>query len=103
MKYKFIFNNESFECAKSLDGLSNVIEAIHWRYGNEIASVTGCNGFAKPDSDDFIPFEELTEANVISWLQSSNNMDELDLAVDNEIAQIEAKSNQEILPPPFES
>ncbi len=102
MKYKFIFSNESFECAKSLDGLSNVVETIHWRYGNDVASVAGCNGFSKPDTDNFIAFEDLTEEEVVSWLASANNMEELDAAVDNEIAQLEAKSNQEILPPPFE-
>lgn len=101
MKYKFIFNEQSFQCAKSLDGLSNVVELINWQYGNEEVSVAGCNGFAAPSPASFTPFEQLTYEQVCEWLVEANDMEQLDAAVDNEIAQAEAKSNQEILPPPF--
>lgn len=103
MKYNFIFNEQSFVCAKSLDGLSNVVEVINWRYGNDQASVGGCNGFAAPSEASFTPFEELTEEQVVGWLEEANDMEALKFAVDNEIAQIAIKSNQEILAPPFES
>lgn len=101
MKYNFIFNEDSFVCAKSLDGLSNVVEVINWRYGNEEASVGGCNAFPAPSPASFTPFEDLTEEQVVSWLVEANDMESLDAAVDNEIAQIENQANQEILPPPF--
>ena len=103
MKYKFIFNEDSFQCAKSLDGLSNVVEVIHWQYGNQEASIPGCNGFSAPSPASFTPFEELTEEQVASWLVEANDMEQLDAAVDNEIEQKSIASNQEILPPPFNS
>lgn len=103
MEYKFIFSEDSFVCAKSLDGLSDVVEVINWRYGNDQASVGGCNAFPAPSPASFTPFNELTEEQVVSWLEEANDMEYLKSAVDNEIAQIEAKANQEILPPPFNS
>ncbi len=103
MKYKFIFDGSSFQCAKSLDGLSNVVEVIHWRYGNEETSIYGCNGFSAPSPASFTPFEDLTEEQVVSWLVEANDMEQLDSAVDNEIEQKIAQANQEILPPPFNS
>lgn len=103
MEYKFIFNEDSFQCAKSLDGLSNVVEVINWRYGNEEATIGGCNGFAAPSPASFTPFEELTYEQVVGWLVEANDMEALDGAVDNEIVQKNNASNQEILPPPFAS
>ncbi len=101
MEYKFIFDEQSFQCAKSLDGLSNVVELINWAYGTDEVSVKGCNAFAAPSPASFTPFEELGYEQVCGWLVEANDMDILNAAVDNEIAQLEAKNNQEILPPPF--
>lgn len=101
MEYKFIFNEESFVCAKSLDGLSNVVEVIHWAYGNESYFVSGCNAFSAPSPASFTPFEELTEEQVSSWLVEANDMEYLNQAVDNLVLQAEIASNQEILSPPF--
>lgn len=107
MKYNWIFNEQSFECVKSLDGLENVIQCIHWKY--EVSdetisgSVIGCNGFQAPTSEDFIPFEQLTKDEVISWLEEANDMEQLNLAVEHEYNQIKNASNKETLPPPFEN
>lgn len=101
MEYKFIFNENSFQCAKSLDGLSNVVEVINWQYGTDSISVAGCNAFSAPSPASFTPFEQLTYEQVCGWLVEANDMEQLNAAVDNEIAQSNAKNNQEILPPPF--
>lgn len=101
MKYNWIFDENSFECDKSLDALTNVVRVIHWKYGNSEVFVPGCNAFAAPDPNNFTPFESLTEEQVSTWLQSANKMDLLDAAVDNEIAQKIARDNKEVLPPPF--
>jgi hypothetical protein len=105
MTYNWIFNNQSFQCIKALDGLTNVIETIHWNYeatdGSISGIIAGCNGFAAPTSEDFIPYEQLTEAEIISWLEEANNMEQLKLAADNEYNQIKNAGNQETLPPPF--
>jgi hypothetical protein len=90
-----------------LDGLTNVIETIHWNYeatdGNISGIIVGCNGFTAPTSEDFIPYEELTKEEIISWLEQANDVEQLNIAADNEYNQIKNLGNQEFLPPPFQS
>jgi hypothetical protein len=107
MKYNWIFNNQSFQCIKSLDGLTNVIETIHWQYeatdDTISGSVIGCTGFAAPTQEDFIPFENLTKDEIISWLEAVNDIDKLKSSAEHEYNQIKNSGNQELLPPPFQN
>jgi hypothetical protein len=105
MTYNWIFNDQSFQCAKALDGLTNVVECIHWQYestdGTTSGVITGCNGFTAPTSEDFIPYEQLTKEQIISWLEAANDMEQLNAAADHEYNQVKNAGNQEVLPPPF--
>jgi hypothetical protein len=61
--------------AKIQEGeLSNIIETVHYRYqatdGEHTADVYGSVGLEAPDAESFKPFEEVTEADVIAWLES---------------------------------
>jgi hypothetical protein len=61
--------------AKIQDGdLEKVIETVHYRYqatdGEHTADVYGSVGLEAPDAESFKPFEEVTEADVIAWLES---------------------------------
>jgi hypothetical protein len=106
MEYNWIFSEDSFQCAKALDGLTNVIECIHWKYeatdGNISGVIAGCNGFAAPTSEDFIPYEELTKEEIISWIEAANDVVELQASAEHEYNKVKNAGNQEILPPPFE-
>jgi hypothetical protein len=80
--------------AKIQDGeLSNVIETVHWRYqatdGEHTADVYGSVGLEAPD-DNFKPFEQLTEADVISWLESKLDVEAMQSGLD---AQLDAIAN----------
>jgi hypothetical protein len=105
MTYNWIFNEDSFQCAKSLDGLTNVIECIHWQYestdGTISGVITGCNGFTAPTSEDFIPYDQLTKEQIISWLEAANDVEQLNSAADHEYNKAKNTGNQEVLPPPF--
>ena len=68
--------------AKIQDGeLSNIIETVHYRYqatdGEHTADVYGSVGLEAPNSESFKPFEEVTEADVISWLESKLDVEAL--------------------------
>ena len=72
MTYKWVISDL---VAKIQDGeLSNVIETVHYRYqatdGEHTADVYGSVGLEAPDAESFKPFEEVTEADVIAWLES---------------------------------
>ena len=72
MTYSWIISNL---VAKIQDGdLEKVIETVHWRYqatdGEHTADVYGSVGLEAPDAESFKPFEEVTEADVIAWLEA---------------------------------
>jgi hypothetical protein len=81
--------------AKIQDGeLSNIIETVHWRYqatdGEHIADVYGSVGLEAPDAESFKPFEEVTEADVIAWLESKLDVEAMQSGLD---AQLDAIAN----------
>ena len=73
--------------------LSNIIETVHWRYqatdGEHTADVYGSAGLEAPD-DNFKPFEEVTEADVIAWLESKLDVEAMQSGLD---AQLDAIAN----------
>ena len=80
--------------AKIQDGdLENIIETVHWRYqatdGEHTADVYGSAGLEAPD-DNFKPFEEVTEADVIAWLEDKLDVEAMQSGLD---AQLDAIAN----------
>ena len=76
------------------DELSNVIETVHYRYqatdGEHTADVYGSVGLEAPDAESFKPFEEVTEADVIAWLESKLDVEAMQSGLD---AQLDAIAN----------
>jgi hypothetical protein len=86
-------------CAVESEGLSNVINVIHWRYnatqvdGDKtwFAETYGATSVAQPNPQNFVPYEDVTEAEVISWLEAT-------LPIDAMQASLEANINLQINP-----
>lgn len=57
------------------DGLSRVIIGVQWSLKGEIDgvkhSVEGYDYLSSPDSNSFVAYKELTEENVISWIETT--------------------------------
>jgi hypothetical protein len=92
MTYSWIISNL---VAKIQDGdLEKVIETVHWRYqatdGEHTADVYGSVGLEAPDAESFKPFEEVTEADVISWLEAKLDVEVMQSGLD---AQLDAIAN----------
>ena len=67
----------------------------HWRCtasdGNYSASSYGTAGFsADPEAEGFVPYEDLTEADVLAWVWESVDKDATEAALE---ARIEADKN----------
>ena len=63
------------ERAVSKDGLSDVIQTVHWRYRgtdeNGVSAETyGATAIGDPNPQDFTPFDEVTSLDVQGWLES---------------------------------
>lgn len=65
----------SLECKINENNLENVVQTIHWRYiGDDEgvqSEVYGSVSLDSPDSNDFIPYDNLTQLIVESWLESN--------------------------------
>lgn len=79
-----------FDVAKSEDGLTDVVKTIHWRYdgvdGDYSAGAYGTVGLGAPNSTDFIPFANLTEAWAIAAVSESLDVPAMDASLEAQIA-----------------
>ena len=70
----FNWTISAVERAISLDGLSDVIQTVHWRYrGTDENGVTaetyGAVAVGEPNPQDFTPFDDITASDVEGWLE----------------------------------
>lgn len=84
---------------KLIDGtLENVIQTVHWRYkGTEddiSADVYGVVTLPAPDAENFIEWEDMTNAEVYSWLESILDVEQLETQI---AAQIDEIKNPKII------
>ena len=89
--YKWIFS--AFDCKVSEDGMQNVITTVHWRYNgtNEdgvSAEVYGAQAVGTPTPEAFIPYPELSEEQVIEWMEDIINVEEMKANIDSQIDAI---------------
>ena len=71
----FTWTISAVERAISLDGLSDVIQTVHWRYrgtdeNDTTAEIYGALAIGEPNPQDFTPWDEVTTADVEGWLES---------------------------------
>lgn len=57
-----------------VDGLTDVIKKVHWRFGgtdeNGVTAETyGVTAIGNPNPQDFTPFTEVTSEDVVIWLE----------------------------------
>ena len=97
--YKWVISGLHTRLNNEELGLEKVIESIHWRYQAEdaegnIADVYGSVGLEAPDAESFKPFEEITEADVISWLESKLDVEALQAGLDAKLESIKNPTHQ---------
>ena len=98
------------ECKKHEQDLNNIITLIHWRYnatheieGNSYCAETyGAAILPAPSIENFIPYEQITKQQVISWLETLIDVPTMQLNLE---AEIEAAINSTdiVVSLPFEN
>jgi hypothetical protein len=95
-QYKWVIS--AMDTAPSEDGLTDVVKTVHWRYQAQdaeyFADVYGSMSCNTPSQTDFTAYPDLTEDQVISWLEAGNDVDALKANLD---AQIENQKNPPIV------
>ena len=88
----------AMDTAPSEDGLTDVVKAVHWRYQAQDAEyfvdVYGSMACTTPSDTDFTAYPDLTEDQVISWLEAGLDAEALKAKLD---AQIENQKNPPIV------
>jgi hypothetical protein len=96
IQYKWVIS--AMDTAPSEDGMTDVVKTVHWRYQAQdaeyFAEVYGSMACATPSETDFTAYPDLTEDQVISWLEAGNDVEALKTYLD---AQIETKKNPPIV------
>jgi hypothetical protein len=77
METNFKWLISSMDCAVESNGLNNVINVIHYRYNatkiegdkTYFAETYGAVNVAQPNPQNFIPYEDVTEQEIINWLE----------------------------------
>ena len=92
----------ALDCKQDTEGLADVVSVIHWRKSaTEVVGDKTYTGYnygacliAPPDEENFIAFEDLTEEEVISWLEATLDVNAIDASLD---AQIETQKNPPVV------
>ena len=91
--YKFHIN--AVDAHVSKDGLDNVIYNVHYSYtgedanGNETIRI-GVVNVQAPDADNFVAFDQLTQADVIAWIEPILPVEQMQEDLDNQLAELAA-------------
>ena len=91
---KFSWVISALNCSVESEGLPNVINVIHYRYqatqvdGDKtwFAETYGTASVGQPNPQNFVPYEDVTEAEVISWLEAVLPVEAMQASLEANIA-----------------
>lgn len=100
--YKWTFS--AFDC-KVDENLDKVVTTVHWRYNGTdedgiSAGTYGAQPVGEPNPDAFTPYPDLSEEQVIGWMESVMDIEEIQKNIAEQINLIK-NPVQVTLPPPF--
>lgn len=95
MEWKIV----ALECYPEHEGQENVVTTAHWTLTEGEARVYGSVGLTLDPEAEFIPFNELTEAQVIEWTKAALGEEQVAAHEAAIAAQLEAIANPPIVKP----
>jgi hypothetical protein len=108
METNFKWLISSMDCAVESNGLNNVINVIHWRYNatkvegdkTYFADNYGASSVAQPNPQNFTPYEDVTEEEVINWLEQILPVEDFKLSL-NALIDLQINPIEVTLPLPW--
>ena len=93
------------DCYPEVDGATNVVFTVHWTLtgvdGDYIGSVYGSQPIMLDQDSSFTPYKNLTEAQVIGWVQEALGAEQVENFEANVAGQIAAQINPPVTTPPL--
>jgi len=92
MANTYKFHIYATDCFVDYDGLSDVIQNVHWGYevsdGTNSTTMIGVETMDIPNAENFVAFDELNQDVVASWLESRLDISGLQSALDKKLDQM---------------
>ena len=106
MSNSYTWSITALDCIPDLDGKLDYVVVAHWTCtgtdGAFSGSVYTTQSFSvNPDKPDYVPFADLTEAEVIAWVQAAMGEDGANATYASIDTQIENQVNPPIVTPPL--
>jgi hypothetical protein len=106
MSNTYVWTITAMDCVPQVDGLMNYVVTSHWLCqgtdGEYTGSVANTAIFViDPNKPDYIPYDQLTEAEVVAWTQSALGPDIIQTVYASINAQIETQENPNVIQPPL--
>lgn len=84
----------ALDCAVALDGLTNVVQTVHWRYratnpAGTAAESYGAHAVSTPAPESFIAYPALDLTTVAGWLEATLDIAAVQAGLAAQIAQLE--------------
>jgi hypothetical protein len=112
MQYTWIIS--SMDCKVQEGEMTDVVQTVHWRYkATEIifgtsgsddktytAETYGASSFGEPTPENFTDYNNLTETQVVGWLEGILDVPEMQINLTEQI-NLEITPVNVTLPPPF--
>ena len=93
------------ECYPEYDGETDVVTVVHWTLtgveGNYQGSVYGSQSLTLDSGATFTPYADLTEAQVIGWVQAAMGEEQVAAYEDNVEQQIADQMDPPVVTPPL--
>jgi hypothetical protein len=95
----------AMDCVPQEDGHTDVVVVAHWNVsatdGTYSSSAYGTQSFTYDAGKAFIPYDSLTESEVVLWVQESMGIDAVTALQQNLDQQIANQVNPPIVTPPL--
>lgn len=105
MSDSFNWAIEQLNCYPEKDGHTDVVFTVHWRLnavnGEYGASCYGSVGLTYEATQPFTPYDELTQAQVVGWVQSALGAEQVAQMEAALAADIAAQINPPVVSPPL--
>jgi|LakMenE01Jun11ns_1017448.scaffolds.fasta_scaffold9405192_2 hypothetical protein len=94
----------AFECKTDENGLEKVITNVHWVYRgqdeNDISGyIYGNQILESANPDNFTPFTQISEEQVISWMENIVDIEAMKASIVTQIDQIKAPTSVTLAAP----
>lgn len=105
--YRFRINSVDTYTSKTIGetDLADVVYNVHWSYIGEdensnSAHIIGVASVSDPNPSNFVSFDELTQSQVIAWIEPTFELSQMQANLDKQISEIVAPTTRNRQIPP---